>query len=150
MTLATLRYLGLGIGATISLAIVAIAVSAVFGMFLAVVRLYAWGPLRGIAAAYALIIRGIPLLILLIAAYFGLPYVGISMPIYPTVILVMGLYFGAYMARCFAARSAPSRERSGRPDAASDSGAGRTSASSCCRRRAACASRRFSTPRSAW
>ena len=101
MTFATLRYLGLGAGATIGLAFVAIAVSAAFGMLLAVTRLYAWAPLRVLAAGYALVIRGIPLLILLIAAYFGLPYVGITMPIYPTVILVMGLYFGAYMGEVF-------------------------------------------------
>lgn len=101
MTLAALRYLGLGAGITVTLAAAAIALSAAIGMVLALARLYAWPPVRTLAAGYALVIRGVPLLILLIGTYFSLPYLGVDLPLHVVVILVMGLYFGAYMGEVF-------------------------------------------------
>jgi len=101
VNLASLRYLGIGAGTTIGLAAAVIVLGAVVGMLLATARLYAWPPIGKLAEGYALVIRGVPLLILLIGAYFSLPYLGMDMPLYAVVILVMGLYFGAYMGEVF-------------------------------------------------
>lgn len=101
MTLAALRFMGMGAGITVLLAAAVIVLSGLLGMGLALTRLYAWPPLRVLAAGYALVVRGIPLLVLLIGAFFSLPYLGINLPIYTAAILVMGFYFAAYMGEVF-------------------------------------------------
>ena len=68
MNVASLRYLGIGAGMTIGLAAAVIVLGAAVGMLLAVARLYAWPPIARLAEC-ALVIRGVPLLILLIGAY---------------------------------------------------------------------------------
>lgn len=101
MTLATLRYMGMGAGVTVMLAAAVVLLSSMLGMGLALARLYAWPPLRLLAAAYALVTRGVPLLVLLIGSYFSLPYLGITLPVYPAAVVVMGFYFAAYMGEVF-------------------------------------------------
>ena len=96
-----LTYMAWGAGVTVLLAASVIALSSVLGMGLALVRLYAWPPLRVLAAGYALVTRGIPLLVLLIGCYFSLPYLGITLPVYAAAIVVMGFYFAAYMGEVF-------------------------------------------------
>ena len=82
MKLTVLTYMAWGAGVTVMLAAAVILLSSVLGMGLALARLYAWPPLRALAAGYALITRGIPLLVLLIGCYFSLPYLGITLPVY--------------------------------------------------------------------
>jgi His/Glu/Gln/Arg/opine family amino acid ABC transporter permease subunit len=101
MTLATLRYMGMGAGVTVMLSLAVILLSAALGMGLALLRLYGRAPVRALAAGYALVARGIPLLVLLIGSYFCLPYLGINLPIYTAAVLVMGCYFAAYMGEVF-------------------------------------------------
>jgi len=101
MTLTALRYLGQGAGVTVMLAVAVILLSSALGMGLALVRLYGWPPLRVLAAGYALVTRGVPLLVLLIGCYFSLPYLGITLPVYGAAIVVMGFYFAAYMGEVF-------------------------------------------------
>jgi His/Glu/Gln/Arg/opine family amino acid ABC transporter permease subunit len=101
MTLAALRYMSMGAGVTIMLSLAVILLSSLLGMALALLRLYGWTPVRWLAAGYALVTRGIPLLVLLIGSYFCLPYLGINLPIYSAAVLVMGFYFAAYMGEVF-------------------------------------------------
>ena len=101
MTLTVVRYMGLGAGVTVMLAVAVILLSSTLGMGLALTRLYAWPLLRALAAGYALVTRGIPLLVLLIGSYFSLPYIGITLPVYAAAIVVMGFYFAAYMGEVF-------------------------------------------------
>jgi len=101
MTWAAIRYMGTGASVTIMLAAAVILLSAVLGMGLALVRLYGWAPLRTLAATYALVTRGVPLLVLLIGCYYSLPYLGIKLPVYPAAVVVMGFYFAAYMGEVF-------------------------------------------------
>jgi len=101
MTLAALRYMGLGAGVTVMLSLAVILLSSLLGMGLALLRLYGGTPIAAAAAAYALIVRGVPLLVLLIGSYFCLPYLGIDLPIYTAAVLVMGCYFAAYMGEVF-------------------------------------------------
>jgi His/Glu/Gln/Arg/opine family amino acid ABC transporter permease subunit len=101
MKLSVLIYMAWGAGVTVMLACCVILLSSVLGMTLALVRLYAWPPLRALAAGYALVTRGIPLLVLLIGCYFSLPYLGITLPVYAAAVVVMGFYFAAYMGEVF-------------------------------------------------
>ncbi len=101
MNMTVLTYMAWGAGVTVMLAAAVILLSSVLGMGLALARLYAWPPLRALAAGYALITRGIPLLVLLIGCYFSLPYLGITLPVYAAAIVVMGFYFAAYMGEVF-------------------------------------------------
>jgi His/Glu/Gln/Arg/opine family amino acid ABC transporter permease subunit len=101
MTLAVLRYMGMAAGVTVMLSFAVILLSAALGMALAIARLYAWTPIATLAAGYALVTRGVPLLVLLIGSYFCLPYLGINLPVYTAAVLVMGCYFAAYMGEVF-------------------------------------------------
>lgn len=96
-------YLAQGALVTIGLSFGMIAVATVAGMLLALLRLYGWRPLGLLAAAYGLVARGVPLLVLLIGSYFSLPYLGLDLPLWLVVVLVGGLYFAAYVAEVFRA-----------------------------------------------
>ena len=96
-------YLAQGAAVTVGLSLATILVAVVAGMPLAVIGLYGWAPLRLLAAGYGLVIRGVPLLVLLVGSYFSLPYVGIDLPLSLVVVLVGGLYFAAYAAEVFRA-----------------------------------------------
>lgn len=100
-TLSILTYLLKGAGITAVLALGAIVVSVVAGLLLAVCRLYGTWPLRALGSVYAFLVRGVPLLILLVAGYFCLPYFGIDVPAWLVAILVIGLYFAAYTSEIF-------------------------------------------------
>lgn len=101
MKLTVLTYMAWGASVTVMLAAAVILLSSLLGMGLALTRLYAWPPMRVLAAGYALVTRGIPLLVLLIGCYFSLPYLGITLPVYAAAIVVMGFYFAAYMGEVF-------------------------------------------------
>jgi ABC-type amino acid transport system permease subunit len=57
--------------------------------------------LRIVAEAYLYIARGVPLLVLLFAMYYALPYAGIMVEPMSGGALVIGLYFAAFMADVF-------------------------------------------------
>lgn len=103
MLLASGRYLAEGALVTVGLSAATIAVAGCFGLPLAAAGLYGARPLRMLALAYGLFIRGVPLLVLLVGSYFSLPYLGIDLPLTVIVVLVGGLYFAAYAAEVFRA-----------------------------------------------
>lgn len=72
-----------------------------FGIILALVQLFA-DPLSRIAVEIFLyIMRGVPLLVLLFAMYYMLPYAGIDLDPLAGGILVLALYFSAFMSEVF-------------------------------------------------
>jgi His/Glu/Gln/Arg/opine family amino acid ABC transporter permease subunit len=72
-----------------------------FGMVIASGQLFGGTVLRIVAEAYLYIVRGVPLLVLLFAMYYALPYVGIDLDPMSGGALVIGLYFAAFMAEVF-------------------------------------------------
>jgi polar amino acid transport system permease protein len=82
---ANLRFLLAGLGLTIGLSVTAIFVSVILGMLLALAGLSRSAPLRTVSRTYVEIFRAIPLLVLLLWVYYGLP-------------MVTGLQFGAFAA----------------------------------------------------
>lgn len=95
------RYLLMGAGVSLAVALGAIAISASFGLLLALARLYGWWPLRVAASLFVFFIRGVPLLILLISVYFSLPYFGVDLSALAVAILVIGLYFSSYTSEVY-------------------------------------------------
>jgi polar amino acid transport system permease protein len=80
-----LSFLLTGIGLTVGLSVTAIAVSVLLGVVLALSALSSSKPLRVISRGYVEVFRAIPLLVLLLWVYYGLP-------------MLTGLQFGAFAA----------------------------------------------------
>jgi len=80
-----LSFLLAGIGLTVGLSVTAIAVSVLLGVILALSALSHSRPLRFISRGYVEVFRAIPLLVLLLWVYYGLP-------------MLTGLQFGAFAA----------------------------------------------------
>ena len=92
-------------GASITLGVSAVAVvlASLFGMLAALGRLYGGMVARVLALLYLYLMRGMPLLVMVFAAYYVLPYAGIDVDPTTGGTLVVGLYFGAYMSEVFRA-----------------------------------------------
>src|ERR1700745_1956857 len=96
-------YLLRGAEFTLLLSAGSIALSTAIGVGVALLHVFAAAPIRLLIELYLFLARAIPLLILLFAMYYMLPYVGIDLQ--PTVggILVIGVYYGAFMSQVFRA-----------------------------------------------
>jgi polar amino acid transport system permease protein len=80
-----LKFLLAGLGWTLALSITAIIVSVILGVLLALSGLSRSSPLRAVSRSYVEVFRAIPLLVLLLWVYYGLP-------------MLTGLQFGAFAA----------------------------------------------------
>ena len=83
--LSNIEFLISGVGMTLALSVSAILISVVIGLLLAVSLLSPYKALRWLARSYVECFRAIPLLVLLLWVYYGLP-------------VVSGLQFGAFAA----------------------------------------------------
>jgi His/Glu/Gln/Arg/opine family amino acid ABC transporter permease subunit len=99
----SLPLLSKGLLVTLWLSVASTALASVLGLVLAMAQLFGGRVLRAVVEVYLYLIRGIPLLVLLFAMYYALPYAGIRVE--PTVggIIVIGTYFGAFMTEVFRA-----------------------------------------------
>ena len=77
--------------------------SSAIGLAAALLRVFGWWPFRVAVDVYVYVVRGVPLLLLLFFMYYGLPYSGIDLAPIPGGILVMSVYFGAFMSEVFRA-----------------------------------------------
>ena len=83
--LSNIEFLISGVGMTLALSVSAILISVVMGLLLAISLLSPYKALRWLARSYVECFRAIPLLVLLLWVYYGLP-------------VVSGLQFGAFSA----------------------------------------------------
>jgi His/Glu/Gln/Arg/opine family amino acid ABC transporter permease subunit len=90
-----------GIGMTLFLAAGATVLATALGLVLAGIQLVAWRLLRWLVELYLYVIRGVPLLVMLFAMYYALPYAGIQIDPITGGIAVIGTYFGAFMTEVF-------------------------------------------------
>jgi His/Glu/Gln/Arg/opine family amino acid ABC transporter permease subunit len=99
----SLPLLSKGVLTTLWLAAGSTALATALGLAFALAQLFGPRPLRAAVEVYLYLIRGIPLLVLLFAMYYALPYAGLR--IEPAVggIIVIGSYFGAFMTEVFRA-----------------------------------------------
>ena len=86
--LVTLQIAGVGCGIGLSL-----------GTLLALMQTSQLGLLRGIVATYVTIIRGTPMLIQILCAYYVLPQIGIQIPAIWAAIIAIGLNSAAYISQ---------------------------------------------------
>jgi polar amino acid transport system permease protein len=90
-----------GLKITIGLTVLSLILGTLFGIFLAVIRIYGKFPLPYVIIAYERVLRGIPLLVIFFLLYFGLFQLGIALEPFDAAILGLGLRSAAYQAQIF-------------------------------------------------
>ncbi|HTS20460.1 MAG TPA: amino acid ABC transporter permease [Casimicrobiaceae bacterium] len=91
-------------GTTILLTIATMAIAVPCGIVVAAVRLYAWPPLRAIAAAYVELFRNLPLILVVYWAFYVLPIAtGLGLSPFATGLAALALNVTAYNAETFRA-----------------------------------------------
>ena len=93
------------------------------GFGLALLRLYAFWPLRWLARVYVSFFRGTPLLVQLFMIYYGLPQLGIQLDPLPAALIGFSLNMAAYTAEIL--RAAIASIDRGQWEAAASIGMGR-------------------------
>jgi len=92
-----------GLKVTAQLGVVSIVAGLVFGLIIALARIYAWRPVGIVAKVYIDVFRSIPLLVLLIVVYYALPFVGLNLSPFMSAATALTLVSGAYTAEIFRA-----------------------------------------------
>ncbi len=96
-------YLFRGAGMTLLMAASAIVPATLCGILLALAQVFGNRFARSAVVAYLFVIRGIPLLVLLTFTYYLLPLTGIDLPPFWGVVVVLSLYYAAFMSEVFRA-----------------------------------------------
>ncbi len=91
-------------GTTILLAVATMAIALPCGVCLAALRLYAWSPIRALAAAYVEFFRNLPLILVVYWAFYVLPILtGFGLSPFLTGLAALALNVTAYNAETFRA-----------------------------------------------
>ena len=102
--LGNLRFLLAGLGWTVALALVAMAISVPLGFLVALPALARRRGLRALNRAYVELVRAVPLLVLLLWVYYGLPVVlGIKLGAFAAAVTALALSDSAFEAEIFRA-----------------------------------------------
>jgi len=101
LVIASLPLLARGAWMTVCLSVAAVFLATLLGLVFAAAQLYGATVLRLLIEAYLYVVRGVPLLVLLFAMYYALPYAGVNVEAATGGILVIGVYFGAFMTEVF-------------------------------------------------
>jgi polar amino acid transport system permease protein len=92
-----------GLGTTVLLGAVSIALGLLSGLLLALLRLYGPPALRALARGYIDVFRSLPLLVLLVLVYYALPFVGMRLSSFAAAATALSLVSCAYTAEIFRA-----------------------------------------------
>ncbi|MEU4547076.1 amino acid ABC transporter permease [Nonomuraea dietziae] len=87
-----------GLVATLQLTVASFVGAAVLGVLITAMRVSPVGVLRALGTAYVETFQNLPLLVLLVLAFFGLPEIGIKAEPLVTAIVVISVYEAAYIA----------------------------------------------------
>jgi len=99
--LVSVPLLARGAATTAYLSAAAIILSTVLGLAFALIQLYGGLLMRTLVEIYLYVVRGVPLLVLLFAMYYALPYLGVEIDSVTGGILVISAYFAAFMTEVF-------------------------------------------------
>ena len=99
----TLPMLMRGLWNTVLLSVTAIFFGIVVGVALCLVRLYAPRPLRWLAIFVIDFFRAVPILVILVLAYYALPFVGIRLSSFGAASSALALVLAAFTAEVFRA-----------------------------------------------
>lgn len=90
-----------GVGETLLLTVASGILATILGLVFALLQVFAgWLP-RFLVETFLYVMRGVPLLVLLFAMYYALPYTGIDLSPRVGGIVVLSTYFSAFMAEIF-------------------------------------------------
>lgn len=92
-----------GLLLSLGLAFVSILIGAIIGLLVAFALIAKSGWVQRPAATYVTIIRNLPILVLVLFAYFALPQMGVRLGKIESFVAVLSLYSGAYLAEVFRA-----------------------------------------------
>ena len=87
----------LGAQTTVVLSVAAIVLATIIGLFGGLARTSRVAFLRAVVGGYVIVIRGTPLLVFLMLAYYGLPSVGVLLEAYTVAIAVLAVNHGAFI-----------------------------------------------------
>lgn len=92
-----------GLLLSLGLAFISILIGAVIGLLVAFALIARSGLIKRPAATYVTIIRNLPILVLVLFAYFALPQMGVRLGKIESFVAVLSIYSGAYLAEVFRA-----------------------------------------------
>ena len=90
-----------GLALALGMAIVSIFMGSLIGLVVAFALVSKQRVLRVISGFYVTVIRNLPILIIILVIYFGLPDVGLTFAKLPSFIFALTIYAGAYLAEVF-------------------------------------------------
>ena len=85
-----------GVVTTIEIALAVVITGLALGLFLAVVRAFQVRPLNALIVIFVDMFRALPPLVIVLLVYFGLPNVGLSIPSFAVLWLVLSLVLAAF------------------------------------------------------
>lgn len=91
----------MGLGLSLVLAVVSIAIGCLIGLVTAFVLVSRQRAGRSLAAGYVTAIRNTPILVLILFAYFALPQLGLRLGKIESFVFTLSIYAGAYLAEVF-------------------------------------------------
>jgi len=92
-----IQFIVLSVRWTVLLTFLAMVGGGLFGFVVALGRVSTWAPLRTASLLYIQAIQGIPVLMLLLLTYYGLPLAGLELPPLLAASASMGLYASGYL-----------------------------------------------------
>lgn len=98
-----LTFIASGIGVTIYISLLSIALAIVLALLAALGRLSSFPPFYALSTFYVSLIRGTPLYLQIFFFFLALPQLGIVLPGLWAGVLALGLNYGAYMSETFRA-----------------------------------------------
>ena len=96
-------YLLRGAGMTVLMATSAVVPATILGVLLSLLQVFGGRLLRSAILGYLFLIRGSPLLVLLTFVYYLMPLTGIDLPPFWGVVVVISLYYAAFISEVFRA-----------------------------------------------
>jgi polar amino acid transport system permease protein len=90
-----------GVAVTIEIATAVVLTGIALGLALAIVRAFRLLPVSSLIVIFADVFRALPPLVLVLLVYFGLPNVGISLPSFAVLWLVLSLVLAAFAEEIF-------------------------------------------------
>lgn len=91
----------MGLGLSLLLAVVSIAIGCLIGLVTAFVLISRQRAGRALAAGYVTAIRNTPILVLILFTYFALPQLGLRLGKIESFVFTLSIYAGAYLAEVF-------------------------------------------------
>ncbi|HWI65973.1 MAG TPA: amino acid ABC transporter permease [Symbiobacteriaceae bacterium] len=87
-----------GLGQTVLAAVLALLLALALGALMGVLGAAPWRPARWLNRIYVEFIQNTPLVAQIFFLYYGLPHLGVDLPVLAVGVLGLGIYHGAYIA----------------------------------------------------